>query len=50
MGIGIYDYIIIKGMPFAIAAKAVHPEKQIVAIVGDSAFGFSAMEIETATR
>jgi len=38
------------GMPFAIAAKAVHPEKQVVAIVGDSAFGFSAMEIDTAVR
>ncbi len=38
------------GMPFALAAKAVHPEKLVVAIVGDSAFGFSAMEIETATR
>ena len=37
-------------MPFALAAKAVHPEKPVVAIVGDSSFGFSAMEIETATR
>jgi len=37
-------------MPFTIAAKAVFPEKPVVAIVGDSAFGFSAMEIETATR
>jgi len=38
------------GMPSAFAAKAVNPNKPVVAIVGDSAFGFSAMEIETATR
>ena len=27
-----------------------HPDRPVVAIVGDSAFGFSAMEIETAAR
>lgn len=38
------------GMASAIAAKLVYPQKQLFAIVGDSAFGFSAMELETATR
>lgn len=38
------------GMPFSIAAKIVNPDKPVVAVVGDSAFGFSAMELETATR
>lgn len=37
-------------MPFAIAAKMVNPEKPVVAVVGDSAFGFSAMELDTASR
>mmetsp|Transcript_5110 Transcript_5110/g.3771 ORF Transcript_5110/g.3771 Transcript_5110/m.3771 type:complete len:172 (+) Transcript_5110:1176-1691(+) len=35
---------------FAIAAQALHPNKKVVMVLGDSAFGFSAMEIETATR
>jgi hypothetical protein len=34
------------GMGFAIAAQVVHPGKKVVAIEGDSAFGFSGMEIE----
>ncbi|KAF0492559.1 2-hydroxyacyl-CoA lyase 1 [Gigaspora margarita] len=38
------------GLGFAIAAKVHYPSKRVVAIVGDSAFGFSAMEIETAVR
>jgi 2-hydroxyacyl-CoA lyase 1 len=38
------------GMPYALAAKVVHPDRPVVAIVGDSAFGFSCMEIETAVR
>ncbi|CAB4412795.1 unnamed protein product [Rhizophagus irregularis] len=38
------------GMGYAIAAKLYYPNKRVVAIVGDSAFGFSAMEIETAIR
>ncbi|NRA01576.1 MAG: oxalyl-CoA decarboxylase [Myxococcales bacterium] len=38
------------GLGFAIAAAAVHPEKKVVAIEGDSAFGFSGMEVETACR
>ncbi|KAI8324444.1 2-hydroxyphytanoyl-CoA lyase [Martensiomyces pterosporus] len=38
------------GMGFAIAAQLHRPESRVVAIVGDSAFGFSAMELETAVR
>ncbi len=38
------------GLGQAIAAAAVHPEKKIVCIEGDSAFGFSGMEVETAAR
>jgi len=33
-----------------IAAKACNPEKQVVGVMGDSAFGFSCMELETASR
>jgi len=35
---------------FAIASAALYPEKSIVMVVGDSAFGFSCMELETAAR
>ncbi len=38
------------GLGFAIAAAAVHPDRPIVAVQGDSAFGFSGMEFETAAR
>jgi 2-hydroxyacyl-CoA lyase 1 len=38
------------GLSFAIAAAAVHPEKRVVAVEGDSAFGFSGMEVEVACR
>ncbi|TPX36510.1 hypothetical protein SmJEL517_g01354 [Synchytrium microbalum] len=38
------------GVGFAIAAAAVYPEKRTICIQGDSAFGFSGMEIETASR
>ncbi|KAJ2373208.1 hypothetical protein IW150_003732 [Coemansia sp. RSA 2607] len=38
------------GLGFAIAAQVHYPESHVVAIVGDSAFGFSAMELETAVR
>eukprot|EP00742_Colponemidia_sp_Colp-10_P002328 GILJ01002484.1.p1 GENE.GILJ01002484.1~~GILJ01002484.1.p1 ORF type:complete len:578 (+),score=93.01 GILJ01002484.1:237-1736(+) len=38
------------GIGFAFAAQAVHPDKKVVAVVGDSAFGFSGMELETAAR
>ncbi len=38
------------GLGFAIAAAAVHPHRKVVCVEGDSAFGFSGMEVETACR
>ncbi|KJE98098.1 2-hydroxyphytanoyl-CoA lyase, variant 1 [Capsaspora owczarzaki ATCC 30864] len=38
------------GLGFAIAAALVYPDRQVVCIEGDSAFGFSGLEIETAVR
>ena len=38
------------GAGFAIAAAWTRPDKKIVAVQGDSAFGFSAMEVEVACR
>lgn len=38
------------GIGYAIAAKVANPTSTVVAIEGDSAFGFSAVEIETAVR
>ncbi|RCH85838.1 hypothetical protein CU098_007997, partial [Rhizopus stolonifer] len=38
------------GMGYAIAAQTYYTNKRVVSIVGDSAFGFSAMELETAVR
>ncbi|ETX02695.1 MAG: hypothetical protein ETSY2_35045 [Candidatus Entotheonella gemina] len=38
------------GVPFAIGAKLARPEVPVVSINGDCAFGFNAMEMETAVR
>lgn len=38
------------GVPAAIAAKLVHPEKKVVAICGDGGFMMTSMELETACR
>ncbi|HVY16232.1 MAG TPA: oxalyl-CoA decarboxylase [Rhodopila sp.] len=38
------------GMGFTIAAAVVHPDRPTVSVSGDSAIGFSGMEIETACR
>lgn len=38
------------GLGFAIAAAVVNPGKRVVAVQGDSAFGFSGMECETICR
>jgi 2-hydroxyacyl-CoA lyase 1 len=38
------------GMAYAIAAALVYPNRKIVAIEGDSAFGFSGMEVEVICR
>ena len=38
------------GLGFALAAAVVHPDRKVVAVEGDSAFGFSGMEVEVACR
>ncbi len=38
------------GLPAAIAAKLVHPEKKVVAICGDGGFMMNSQEMETAVR
>jgi 2-hydroxyacyl-CoA lyase 1 len=38
------------GLGFSIAAAAVHKDKKVIAVEGDSAFGFSGMEVEVACR
>ena len=38
------------GLGQAIAAAVVHPDKKTICVEGDSAFGFSGMEVETACR
>lgn len=38
------------GLPFAIAAKVADKKSFVVAVLGDSAFGFSAMELDVNCR
>ncbi len=38
------------GLGYAIAARVVHPDKQIVLMAGDGAFGFSGMDVDTLVR
>lgn len=38
------------GLGFAIAAAVTNPDKPVVAVEGDSGFGFSGMEVETICR
>jgi acetolactate synthase I/II/III large subunit len=38
------------GAPYAVAAALTFPSRKVVALIGDGAFGFGAMEIETAVR
>ncbi|MBI2158502.1 MAG: acetolactate synthase [Candidatus Rokubacteria bacterium] len=38
------------GPPFALAAKLLHPERRVLLIAGDGAFGLNGMELETAVR
>jgi thiamine pyrophosphate-dependent acetolactate synthase large subunit-like protein len=38
------------GAPYAIAAKAIFPEKMVGVVFGDGAFGFNAMEYDTMVR
>ena len=38
------------GVPFAIAAALALPERQVISVNGDGAYGINAMEIDTAVR
>ena len=38
------------GTPFGIAASLACPERTVVVATGDGAFGFNAMELDTAVR
>lgn len=38
------------GLPFALGAKLAAPDRPVCAIIGDGAFGFNVMELETAVR
>ncbi len=38
------------GVPFAIAAALAHPDKTVIAVNGDGAFGINAIEVDTAVR
>ena len=38
------------GAPFALAARHVHPDKQVLVVYGDGSFGFNGFEFESAAR
>jgi acetolactate synthase-1/2/3 large subunit len=38
------------GTPFGVAAALLHPDRQVVVVSGDGAFGINAMEIDSAKR
>ncbi len=38
------------GIPFALAAKVAHPEKRVVAVIGDGSAGLNIAEFDTAVR
>jgi acetolactate synthase-1/2/3 large subunit len=38
------------GVPFAVAAALAYPDRQVISINGDGAYGLNAMEIDTAVR
>jgi acetolactate synthase I/II/III large subunit len=38
------------GAPFAMAAKVVHPDRDVTVVFGDGSFGFNGMELEAAAR
>jgi acetolactate synthase-1/2/3 large subunit len=38
------------GLPFALAAQLVHPDKKVIVLSGDGAFGLNGMEFDTAVR
>jgi acetolactate synthase-1/2/3 large subunit len=37
-------------IPYAVAAKLAHPDRQVLVLLGDGGFGYSCMELETAAR
>ena len=38
------------GIPYGMAAKLAHPDKQVLVFIGDGAFGFYPMEFDTCIR
>jgi acetolactate synthase-1/2/3 large subunit len=38
------------GLPFALAAKVAHPQKQVVCVIGDGSVGLNFSEFDTAVR
>lgn len=38
------------GTPYGVAAALLHPDRQVVTVTGDGAFGINAMEIDSAAR
>jgi len=38
------------GIPYAVGAKLAHPDRQVLCLCGDGAFGLNGMEIDTAAR
>ena len=38
------------GIPYALGAKAAHPDRQVLCVCGDGAFGLNGMELDTAFR
>jgi acetolactate synthase I/II/III large subunit len=38
------------GLPFALAAQLLHPDKRVIVLNGDGSFGLNGMEFETAVR
>ncbi len=46
---GVYGNVGV-GLPFAMAAHLVHPEKKVVVLQGDWSIGFNGMEMETLAR
>jgi acetolactate synthase-1/2/3 large subunit len=38
------------GMGYAVAARVAHPDRQVVALLGDGAAGFSLMDVDTLVR
>ena len=38
------------GLPTAMAVKLARPDSRVIALVGDGAFGFNGMELDTAVR